>query len=123
MAKTALDLTPEEWKLYHPKQNLGKNLDPDRWERAWNLVPQLAQLLKDEFGATRVMVFGSLTQRERYTKWSDIDLAAWGIPPDRFFAAVAVLLDASSEFDVDLVDPKHCRPSVRQSIEQEGIDV
>lgn len=123
MAKTALDLTPEEWSRYDPTQNLGKNLDPDRWERAWKLVPQLAQRLKEEFGATRVVVFGSLTCKERYTKWSDIDLAAWGIPPERFYKAVAIVTGVSEEFEVDLIDGEECHPQLQQTLEQEGIEV
>lgn len=123
MAKTALDLTPEEWKRYDPTQNLGKFHDPDRWERAWQLVPQLATLLREQFGATRVMVFGSLTRPDSYTRWSDIDLAAWGIPPERYYAAVGAVIDFSPEFDVDLVDPDCCRPSIRRSIEEKGIEV
>lgn len=122
MAKTALDLTPEEWKRYDPTQNLGKFQDPDRWERAWQLVPQLANLLREQFGATRVVVFGSLTRRESYTHWSDIDLAAWGIPPERYYAAVGAVTGISEEFEVDLVDPAICRPRLQQVIEQEGIE-
>lgn len=123
MAKTALDLTPEEWQRYDPTQNLGKLHDADRWERAWQLVPQLATLLREQFGATRVVVFGSLTHPESYTRWSDIDLAAWGIPPAKFFKAVAVVTGISEEFEVDLVDPEICHSRLRQVIEQKGIEV
>ena len=32
-----------------------------------------------------------------YSVWSDIDLAAWGIPPERFFAAVAAMTGLSAD--------------------------
>jgi len=55
--------------------------------------------------------------------WSDIDLAAWGIPGNQFYRAVAAVSGISSDFKVDLVDPEDCRPAVRQMIEPEGIDL
>jgi uncharacterized protein len=125
MAKTALELTPEELRQYNPAKNLGKFRDTARWEKAWELVPQLAALLREKFGATRVVVFGSLTNREWYNHWSDIDLAVWDIPPEKFYQAVDAMIDFSAEFEVDLVDPAggDCFPSVKQTIEQKGIDV
>ena len=36
-------------------------------------VSQAAQILKKDFGATRVFVFGSLLDRTRYTNDSDIE--------------------------------------------------
>ena len=123
MAKTALELTAEELSCYDPTKNWQQSLAPERWEKAWALVPQLATLLRDQFGATRVVVFGSLTDRDRYTRWSDIDLAAWDIPPDQFYRAAISVAEISPEFQVDLVDPNACRLSIQQAIEREGIYV
>jgi len=68
-----------------------------------------------------VVAFGSLAHRAWFSSWSDIDLAAWGIPPDQFYRAVAAVTGINSEFEVDLVDLEGCRPAVRQFIEREGI--
>jgi uncharacterized protein len=109
---------------YNPAQNLHRALNPDRWESAWKVVPQLAILLKQTFGASRVIVFGSLTDRSCYTHWSDIDLAAWDISPEHFYTAVFALNKLSPDFKVDLVDPQRCQvESLKQSIQLEGIDV
>ncbi len=109
---------------YNPAQNLHLALSPDRWESGWEVVPQLATLLKESFGASRVVVFGSLTDRSCYTHWSDIDLAAWDIPPDRFYTATFALNDFHPDFKVDLVDPQRCRlESLKQAIQREGIDL
>ena len=123
MAKTALELTAEELRRYNPSKNWEQSLAPERWEKAWTLVPQLASLLREQFGATRVVVFGSLTHRDRYTRWSDIDLAAWDIPAERFYGAAIAVTEISPDFKVDLIDPDCCRPSIRQIIDREGIDV
>lgn len=82
-----------------------------------------ADMLRREFGATRVVAFGSLAHRAWFTRWSDIDLAAWGIPPDQFYRAVAVVTGLSAEFEVNLVSPEDVHPSVRQAIEREGVDL
>jgi predicted nucleotidyltransferase len=95
----------------------------ERWERAWEVARVAANLLRERFGATRVVVFGSLTDSTWFTPWSDIDVAAWGISAGEFYRAVAVVTGLSPEFEIDLVDPETCRPSLRRRIEREGIEV
>lgn len=75
------------------------------------------------FGVTPVVLFGSLAHDDWFTRWSDIDLAAWGIPPDAFFRAVAEVTGLSGEFKVELVDPEDCRPDVRQAIDRAGVTI
>jgi uncharacterized protein len=126
MAKTALDLTPEGLQRYNPAKRIDSKQVEERWAETWELVPQFASILKEQFGATQVVVFGSLTDKNRYTPWSDIDLAVWGITPRQFFyRAFGILNEVSSEFKVNLVDPTNrtCRLSVKQAIEQTGVTV
>lgn len=124
MGNPIAETPPPALQSYNPSQNLHRTLNPERWETAWKLVPQLTNLLKQTFGATRVIVFGSLTDRNCYTHWSDIDLAAWGIPPSQFYAAIFALNTLSPDFKVDLVDPQRCPlESLQQAIQREGIDV
>lgn len=94
-----------------------------REERAWRLAYELADLLKGSFHARRVVVFGSLAQLGAFSNWSDIDLAAWGIPVDRFYAAVAAVTGVSAESKVDLVDPADCKLPLRRAIEDQGVEV
>ena len=124
MARTALDLTTEELRAYRPGG--GVPVEPqvaERWQRAWGVAQVAANLLRERFGAARVVAFGSLAHRASFGPWSDIDLAAWGLPPERFYLAVAAVTGLSPDFEVDLVDPEGCRPAVRRSIEREGIDL
>lgn len=79
-----------------------------------------AELLRSKFGARVVMVFGSLARRGGFTPWSDIDLAAKGIDPTRFYEAVGLVTGISAEFKIDLVDLESCAPSLRNKIEIEG---
>jgi len=52
-----------------------------------------------------------------------IDLAVWGIPPERFYSAVAAVGELSPLFRIDLVDPAVCRPALLQTIEAEGVEL
>jgi len=123
MTKTALALTAEEWRTYRPGAKTDDAQVAERWERAWKIAHTAASLLREKFRAKRVVVFGSLVRRTWFTPWSDIDLAAWGIPPDAFYRAVAFVTGLSPEFEVDLVSSEDCRPALRQVIEGEGIDL
>ena len=127
--RTALDLSEEEWKSYHPlqvildRQSATQAHVAKRRRRAVRLAKQAAVLLRRNFNAQRVVAFGSLAKRGGFTQWSDIDLAAWGISPDEFYKAVAVVTGLSTDFKIDLVDANTCRPSLRAAIERDGKDI
>ncbi|MCB0189933.1 MAG: hypothetical protein KDE31_36935 [Caldilineaceae bacterium] len=91
-----------------------------RKERAYMVTRQAVALLKEQFGATAVWLFGSLSRAEGFTATSDIDLAAWGIALNDYFRAVAYLQDLSLEFSVDLVTMEDCKPTLRDAILLEG---
>lgn len=129
MAKTALNLTPQELQRYRPlaairerQHNLDKEMSLHQ-QQAHLVAKEAAMLLRQEFGASRVVLFGSTARGSGFTDRSDIDLAAWGIAPDRFFAAVAAVTGLSANFQIDLVDVESCRPTLRSIIERDGIDL
>jgi len=129
MAKTALDMTGDEWRAYHTgaaleqRQIATEHRTQQRWEQAQQLARAAAQRLREEFGACRVVLFGSAAQRSSFTPWSDVDLAAWGVTPERFYAAVAAVTGLGTEIAVDLVDPDQCPPALQTIIEREGIEL
>jgi len=129
VAKTALELSRREWREYRlsevlkeREQGESKGTAQQRAE-AWDLAQKAAHLLREEYGAKRVVIFGSLAHGQWFTPWSDIDLAAWGIAPERFYAAVAAVSDLSYCFKIDLIDVETCRPSLKAMIEKEGIEL
>ncbi|CEP66472.1 Uncharacterised conserved protein, UCP020217 [Moorella glycerini] len=123
---------PEELAAYYAKKypltftdDFSKP-DPsltERYKEAWQVAARAAAVLKEKYGAQKVVVFGSLVDRSRFTRWSDIDLAAWGIPDERFYAAVGAVTGLSEKFKVDLVDPEDCRESLRRAIASEGVEL
>jgi len=95
----------------------------NRFQEAWDLAEKAALVLKEQFAAKKVVVFGSLIKRPLFTFWSDVDLAVWGITDDKFYAAVGVVTRINSDFKVDLIDAQACRDSLCKTIESEGIEV
>jgi predicted nucleotidyltransferase len=94
-----------------------------RYERAWIFARKAADMLKKEFGAERVRVFGSLLRKELFHPNSDIDLAVWGIKEKEYFRAVSRVLDLDSEITADLVMADDAKPSLYERIETEGIEI
>jgi len=94
-----------------------------RRQRAWQVTRQAAGLLKKQFGATRVVVFGSLVHGDWFGKTSDIDMAVWDVDGEDYLVAVARLQDLDREFKVDLVSMRYCRPQLAGTILREGVEV
>jgi uncharacterized protein len=123
MTKTALELSPAEWKQYSlPQQSITPEVQA-RWNKAWELIPELARMLRDEFGATKINVFGSAISVDYFSDESDIDIAAWDIPIAQYLSAVLAVNEFHDDFKVDLLDPSLCRLVLRQKIEKEGIEM
>lgn len=94
-----------------------------REERAWKIAQHAAILLKEQFGATRVVVFGSLVHKDCFTHWSDVDIAAWGISPEDTFWAISAVIGLDVHIAVNLVEVGTCRPSLLAVIEREGVEL
>jgi len=124
MARTALDLTTEELYSYKPgSYTQGRQIGHERREHAWKLARSAANLLRERFAATQVVIFGALAHQHWFGPGSDIDLAVWGITASQFYRAVATVMDINQDFQVDLVDPENCHPTIRQALETEGIEI
>lgn len=120
-------LTPEKLATYRATAQRRREQErPElvrRQEQAWSAARQAARLLREQFKATRVVVFGSLARKSGFTRWSDVDIAAWGIAPEDTFRAIGAVVDLDTEVVVNLVDVNTCRPPLLSAIEQEGIDL
>jgi uncharacterized protein len=93
----------------------------ERRHLAWEIARRAAKILKEEFGVSRVVVFGSLLHPELYHLRSDIDLGGWGI--QNYFRAVSRLMDIDPEFEIDLVPIEDARPGILATIEKEGVEL
>jgi uncharacterized protein len=123
---TALDLPPEALKKYRPLEAIRRRRAKrsaelsKRRRRALAAARKAARLLRSEFGAIEVILFGSVATGVGFTRWSDIDLASRGIPSERYYAAMETVIYLSAEFKIDLVELETCPPALLKSIEKEG---
>jgi predicted nucleotidyltransferase len=100
-----------------------RELLAQRRERAWDVARRAAALLKEEFVAEKVVLFGSLLHPDIFTASSDVDIAAYGIKPSDTFKAIGAVLGLDSDIEVNLVDVSTCRASVLGSIDREGVEL
>lgn len=127
MAIPVLDVSPDKLDQYRrtaarrEKVRVAK-IKP-RMEKAWKIARKAAKVLREQYHAERVAVFGSLLHESRFTEWSDVDIAAWGIAPDQTFRAIGTVMDLDPSFEINLVDVNTCTPSLLKAIEKEAIDL
>lgn len=117
MSITAADLSEDQLKRYRPFKSTRR---PGLSSEAKRLAARIAGELGERYGAWKVFLFGSLARGDQGPVF-DIDLAAKGISPERFFEAVAYVTGQSPKWKVDLVDVDDCAGSLRDMIEKEGV--
>ena len=93
-----------------------------RQKEGLELAKKCANFLKEKYGVTKVVLFGSLLDYEQMTPHSDIDLAVWGLPEKDHFKAVGFLLEIADNFSIDLVEIQHARSYILSAINQ-GVEL
>ncbi|MCS6845396.1 MAG: nucleotidyltransferase domain-containing protein [Caldilineales bacterium] len=94
-----------------------------RRQRGLEVARQAAALLRDRYGATRVVLFGSAARGRGFGEGSDLDLAAEGIPAKAFWQAWAALDTLDPTFEINLVAFEEATPSLLAAIEAEGMEL
>ena len=95
---------------------------PGDRERALSDARAIAEYLRAEFGA-RVWGIGSAFDRNRrFTRNSDIDLVADGIPDRRFFEASARAA-RMTELRLDLIPLDSANNLIRRRVREEGVEL
>lgn len=124
MGRTMKELTPEETDVYrrawHDRQAAREAALRERAEMAMDVALEASRILKQEFAARHVWLFGSLA-RGTFGEASDIDLAVEGLQGREFYRAAGRLLSLKPGWVIDLVDTAEARPAIRRSIEAEGV--
>jgi uncharacterized protein len=88
--------------------------------QALRIAGTLAGILRERYGARRVVLVGSLARGE-FVAGSDIDLAAEGIPAERFFRAGADLEAAAGGLHVDLIPIESANAAFLADLSRDGI--
>lgn len=92
-----------------------------RTHEALARLPEAARILREEFGALRVGVFGSLVTSV-LSDDSDVDLYVDSIQRGRYWQAVARLRQIFRR-PVDLIELVDAPDSLQQCIAEDGVDV
>jgi predicted nucleotidyltransferase len=125
MNKTIRDLSLEEKRKYIEARKKfeeeEKKLLDIRYEKALNLAKEISEILYKKYKAKKVILVGSLKDKELFTKWSDIDLAVAGISNKDYFKALSEVLSLSVDFKIDIIDLDSCEEEIRNRLEGEGI--
>lgn len=91
-----------------------------RYVNAWEIARKAACILKDEYSANEVILFGSLLHKQFFSLTSDIDVAVSGISYDKFFDAL-YRVGFLSDIEIEMVDIEECRDYIKEIIKKEGI--
>jgi len=91
-----------------------------RRRRAWQLARRAARLLRQVYGAKRVIVFGSLAHGAWFHPHSDLDLAVEGLAPGAIWRAWSAVEKAIPEFGADLIELETAHARLSQRIREQG---
>ncbi|GAB4411156.1 MAG: hypothetical protein Fur0044_05090 [Anaerolineae bacterium] len=92
-----------------------------RYRRAREVVLEAYHILIEQFGASRVAMFGSILSLERFHQHSDVDLVVWGLDERVYYRAVARLLSLDVTIPVDLIEAELASPTLLALIEREAV--
>lgn len=125
--------TDEQMAIYRTSAQKRQQQKRDRLQQRQRLglivAQQASELLKRDFQAEKVVLFGSMRfalsaaeqSPDRIHERSDVDLAVWGLNPQDYFQAVGQLLALHPDISVDLVEVETASPRLRQAIETTGV--
>jgi len=123
---TALELSKEElmeyvaawrgrtWPALTAEQVAARNALIARAKEA-------ARMLKEKYGATRVVLFGSLAHQAWFHEDSDVDIAAEGM--NDYWKAWGDVEKYFPGKQVDLIDWDMATESLRKAINRKGVDL
>ena len=117
-------MSPEELatcRRHLEQQWATRHVDEALLQRAWKTAQQIAAMLYQDFGATRVAVFGSLAEKEWFTQLSDIDIVAWGMPNEAYWDAYGKVVYFDATFNIDFVSFENTTGLFRERVQRQAV--
>lgn len=100
-----------------------RELRSRRYEKVWQKLHFALEYLSQE-GATEIYLFGSITNPEKFTEHSDVDLAVKGFTAEKHLEIEGKLEDIfhEVEFDILFLDGEaYLREEIADRIKQEAV--
>lgn len=99
-----------------------------RQQQGMEIARRCAKVLKEQFGVSKVVLFGSMLDVEFVFEDSDIDIGVWGLPSNLYWKAWCAVdrIVSQSGYDfppVDLIDVNDAKPHIIEAIEREGVEL
>lgn len=82
---------------------------------------RVAAMLKEKYGAKRIILFGSIIKSDYLHEKSDIDLLVYGIKSEDLLRAGADAWKISGRFDVDIIPAEIAYKNILKRALEEGI--
>jgi predicted nucleotidyltransferase len=124
---TALQLSRKEWQSYRLSGRPDVRSTPSPQDSIIDgLMPRVRKLgerIRDEFGATRVILFGSLARGDDFSLDSDIDLAVEGLTATAFWQVWRLAEEYFPAHRVDVVELEQATGNLRRAIENQGVQL
>lgn len=92
------------------------------FQEASDSALRVARMLIDEFGASRVYLFGSLLNIDDFTVHSDVDIAVEGLNVEVYFRALNHIWEALPKgIGLDLIPLEDADKSLKDKIYETGV--
>lgn len=89
-----------------------------RFSKAQAVLKKITESLVKRYHVSRIILLGSLADKERFGFHSDIDLCVEGLSDSFYFKAVGELLLEADEFDIDIIPLEDATPEMKESIKK-----
>ena len=119
-------MSPDELSACRKRlEQVWKNriVDEGLLHQAWHTAHEIAALLYEQFGATQVFVFGSLTEPMGFTKGSDIDIAVSGLSNDAYDKAYGKVIYFDPPFKIDFINFDRLEGLFRERVKHQAIPI
>lgn len=83
-----------------------------RFLKAQTVLKRVINILVKKYHVTKIILIGSLLDKNRFGFHSDIDLCVEGLSDELYFKAIGELLLETDEFDIDIIPFENVPPAM-----------
>ena len=89
-----------------------------RFRAAQSVLKNAVDRLIKEYHVKKIILIGSLIDKDSFGVHSDIDLCVEGLPDSLYFKAVGELLSMSEDFEIDIIPLEDATPEMKTQAEK-----